>query len=143
VKFLKILIVLFVLLCVAFFILGMKSKGGAPLGLIDGKLAACPSSPNCASSEATAPEGKKVDPLSGTMAQARAAIAALGGTIVSESDDYVSATFKSRIFGFVDDVEIRPGENGNVHIRSGSRVGYSDRGVNKKRIAAIRAQMKS
>ena len=126
-----------------FFFLGLKSQRGEAKGLVDGRLAACPSSPNCASSEADAPDGKKVDPLSGTMADARNAIVALGGTIHSETEGYLSATFKSSLFGFVDDVELRPGDNGRIHIRSASRVGYSDRGVNKKRIAAIRAQMNS
>jgi len=77
------------------------------------------------------------------MAQAKAALTSLGGTITSESDDYISATFTSSLFKFVDDVELRPGDDGVVHIRSASRVGYSDRGANKKRIAAIRSKMKS
>ena len=140
-KFLKILIVLILLVCVAFFFLGMKSKSGSAIGLVDGKLAACPSSPNCASSEEGAPEKKKVKPLAGSLSQAKQAITALGGTIITDQEDYVSATFTSAIFKFVDDVELRPGPNGSVHIRSASRVGYSDRGANKKRIAAIRAQM--
>jgi len=143
VKYLKILIALIVIGLVMFFFLGLKSQKGEAKGLIDGRLAACPSSPNCASSEDDAPEGKKVEPLAGTMAEARDAIVALGGTIHSETEGYLSATFKSSIFGFVDDVELRPGENGAIHIRSASRVGYSDRGVNKKRIAAIRSKMSS
>jgi len=141
VKILKILIVLFLLGCVAFFFLGLKSKSGSALGLVDGRLADCPSSPNCASSENDAPEQKKVKPLSGSLEKAKSAITALGGTITADSENYVSATFTSAIFRFVDDVELRPGPEGTVHIRSASRVGYSDRGANKKRIAAIRAQM--
>jgi len=141
--FLKILIGLFLLVCVLFFFLGVKSKKGTANGLIEGRLGDCPSSPNCASSETGTPEGKMVAPLSGTMAQAKAALTSLGGTITSESDDYISATFTSSLFKFVDDVELRPGDDGVVHIRSASRVGYSDRGANKKRIAAIRSKMKS
>ncbi len=142
-KFLKILIVLFLLVGVAFFFLGMKSKNGTAPGLVDGKLAECPSSPNCASSEDNTPEEKKVKPLAGDLSQAKQAIIALGGTIISDKPNYVAATFTSAIFRFVDDVELRSGPEGTVHIRSASRVGYSDRGANKKRIAAIRAQMNS
>jgi len=65
----------------------------------------------------------------------------MGGVITSESSDYISATFMSSLFKFVDDVELRPGAAGEVHIRSASRVGYSDRGVNRKRVDAIRAKM--
>lgn len=126
-----------------FFFLGMKSQKGSAPGLVDGRLADCPSSPNCASSEDNAPSGKKVDPLPGSMEQAKDAITALGGSITSDSSDYLAATFTSKIFKFVDDVELRPAADGSVHIRSASRVGYSDRGANKNRIAAIRAQMAS
>lgn len=142
-KFLKILIVLIILGVVMFFILGLMSQRGQAKGLVDGRLAACPSSPNCASSENDTPDNKKVAPLEGSMSAARDAIVAIGGVITSESDQYISAEFKSKVFGFVDDVELRPGANGTVHIRSASRVGYSDRGVNKQRIAAIRAKMNS
>ena len=142
-KYLKILIVLIVLGLVMFFLLGMKSQKGSAPGLVDGSLSDCPSSPNCASSEQGTESKKQVEPLQGTMAQAVAAIENLGGKIVENTNGYVSATFTSSIFKFVDDVELRLGESGEIHIRSASRVGYSDRGENKKRIAAIRAQMAS
>lgn len=139
--FVKILIGLILLGVVMFFFLGMQSKKGSAKGLVDGQLAPCSSAPNCASSEVGTPEAKMVDPLSGTMEDAKAAIVALGGEITSESDEYVSAVFTSQIFRFVDDVELRLADNGKVHIRSASRVGYSDRGVNKKRVSAIRSKM--
>lgn len=142
-KYLKILLILIVVGAVMFFFLGLKSQRGQAPGLVDGRLSACPSSPNCASSESNAPDKKKVEPLTGTLEQARDAIKSLGGVITSENSGYISAEFKSKVFGFVDDVELRSGENGRIHIRSASRVGYSDRGVNKTRIAAIRAKMKS
>jgi len=83
---------------------------------------------------------KQVAPLSASLAEAKAAIIKTGGTITSESDDYISATYMSGLFKFVDDVELRP-DGDVVHIRSASRVGYSDRGVNKKRVEAIRAAL--
>jgi len=142
VKYLKIFLVLVVLVCIMFFFLGLKSQKGEAKGLVDGRLADCPSAPNCVSSEMGTPDGKRVEPLTGTMDAVRDAILTLGGEITSEKDDYISATFTSKIFKFVDDVEIRPADDGKVHIRSASRVGYSDRGVNKKRVEALRVKLK-
>lgn len=139
----KVLAALIVLFFISFIFLGMKSQKGEAPGIVGGTLAACPSSPNCVSSEANAPEKKKVAPLNASMSDIVAIIKSMGGTITSESDDYVSATFMSKMFKFVDDVELRRGDDGNVQIRSCSRVGYSDRDVNRKRVEAIRAALKS
>ncbi len=139
--YLKFLAGAFLLVCVLFFLLGLKSQRGIAKGLIDGKLANCPSSPNCACSESGVQPERFAKPLKGSLEDAKIAILALGGVITAESDEYVSATFMSKIFKFVDDVELRPGPDGSVHIRSASRVGYSDRGANQKRVSAIRAKM--
>ena len=59
----------------------------------------------------------------------------MGGSIQAENDNYLAATFNSSIFRFVDDLEIRfDADRIMIHMRSASRVGYSDRGINKKRI---------
>lgn len=134
----KILVGLVVLMSVTFFLLGLKSQKGVAKGLVDGRLADCGSAPNCASSELETQPEKRVQPLSATLTQARDAVIATGGTITSESDSYISATYMSKLYKFVDDVELRDAGDGTVHIRSASRVGYSDRGVNKTRIALIR-----
>jgi len=139
---LKIIVGFILLVCVLFFVLGLKSQKGIAPGLSNGQLVDCGSKPNCVSSEDNAQDSKKIEALKATLAQAKAAIIATGGTITSETDSYVSATYMSKIFKFVDDVEIRDGGNGVVHIRSGSRVGYSDRGANRKRVDAIRAALK-
>ena len=58
----------------------------------------------------------------------------MGGTINAELENYIASTFSSSIFGFVDDFEIRIDSIKKViHIRSASRVGYGDVGVNRKR----------
>ena len=63
----------------------------------------------------------------------------LGGEIQTNSGTYVSATFSSAVFGFIDDLEIRIDSNQNViHIRSASRVGYGDLGANEKRVELIK-----
>lgn len=125
----------------AFIGLGQYSKTGSAPGLVDGSLAPCPDSPNCVSSEpGTAPE-KQVEPLALSDWEALpAAIAAMGGTITHQDGDYIAAEFTSATFGFVDDLELRRTEQ-DVQIRSASRVGYSDRGVNAARVAELREKL--
>lgn len=135
---LYIILGLVVVVLVSFFIMGKKSQNGTAPGLRDGKLAECSSKPNCASSEARTPDEKRVEPFKPEQWDAlKAAVTANGGVITSETDDYFSAEFASSVFKFVDDFEARRNEE-FLHVRSASRVGYSDRGVNKKRIEVLR-----
>jgi uncharacterized protein (DUF1499 family) len=76
-----------------------------------------------------------------------AAWAALGATvedtprveIMTSSDDYLHAVYVSFVMRYRDDVEFLLQREGNeIGVRSASRVGYSDMGVNRKRIEAIR-----
>lgn len=123
------------------FYLGQKSQSGAAAGLVEGRLATCPSSPNCVSSEASASDGNRVDPLLGSVwAQLPAMIVDMGGTVTNRDATYVAAEFTSNTFEFVDDVEFRLTEDA-VHVRSASRVGYSDRGVNRDRVASLREKL--
>ncbi len=63
----------------------------------------------------------------------------MGGKIEEEHDGYLWATFASRLFRFVDDVEFRMVSiDGIIHVRSASRVGYSDLGVNRRRVERLR-----
>ncbi|MEQ8662522.1 MAG: DUF1499 domain-containing protein, partial [Gammaproteobacteria bacterium] len=71
-----------------------------------------------------------------------AAVRAAGGTIVTHDDTYLHATFRSALFGFVDDVELRL-DGDALHWRSASRVGYSDLGANRRRLEALRGRIKS
>jgi len=58
-----------------------------------------------------------------------------GGEITISDGEYLAATFSVSLFGFIDDVECRLDTSKNrIQIRSASRVGYSDLGVNKKRV---------
>ena len=125
----------------ALMVAALLSQRGTPRGPNEGRLAPVGPKPNTVSSEEGVPEDARVAPLAGTLADAKAAILATGGTIVTETDDYLAATYATRLFRFVDDVEVRDAGGGVVHIRSGSRVGYSDMGANKKRVARIRAAM--
>lgn len=115
-----------------------------PLGLINGQLAPCPNSPNCVSSEISAstahiePLAVKVEADEAWLCLKRA-LTELGGTIEKDEGRYLWATFRSKLFRFVDDVELRLDANNRlIHVRSASRVGYSDMGVNRKRIETLR-----
>jgi uncharacterized protein (DUF1499 family) len=60
--------------------------------------------------------------------------------ILVADDNYLHAEFRSRVFGFVDDVEfLIDAEQRQIHFRSASRVGHSDLGANRKRMEGIRA----
>lgn len=109
------------------------------------RLAVCPSKPNCVSS--TAPdELHAIDPLrfegegGVAMARVRAVMADLPRTtLVSEEDEYLHYEVRTRLMRFVDDVEFGLNrEQGIIDVRSASRVGYSDMGVNRKRVEDIR-----
>ncbi len=135
------LVVLLVLGIGVFYLLGQQSQGGSAAGLVDGRLTQCPSSPNCVSSETGTPEEKKVDPFPvGAWAQLPAAIAGMGGVVTRQEENYLAAEFTSKTFKFVDDVEFRLTGDA-VHVRSASRVGYSDRGVNSARVTALRERL--
>ncbi|NTU91942.1 MAG: DUF1499 domain-containing protein [Chlorobiaceae bacterium] len=111
--------------------------------LINGRLRPCTGTPNCVCSEGDSPGGK-VDPLtfSGTPDAAWSAlkqtVADLGGTVRHESDGYLWTTFLIPLFGFTDDVEFRLDAGAKmIHVRSASRMGYSDLGVNKGRVEQL------
>ncbi len=121
-----------------FFVLGIVSQAGEAPGLVQGRLAPCPDSPNCVSSEEDVSGAAATAPLAASAWSAiPQVVTKQGGTVTSQSDDYISTEFKSAIFGFVDDVEFRNTEDA-VHLRSASRVGYSDGGANAARVAQIR-----
>jgi uncharacterized protein (DUF1499 family) len=65
-----------------------------------------------------------------------------GSNIVREEDRYLHAEFRSALFRFIDDVEFYlDAENGIIHVRSASRVGYWDLGVHRRRVEAIRSKL--
>jgi uncharacterized protein (DUF1499 family) len=64
-----------------------------------------------------------------------------GARIVESKPDYLYAQFTTRVMRFVDDVEFWFSQSDNViHVRSASRVGRRDFGVNRQRVEAIRAR---
>jgi uncharacterized protein (DUF1499 family) len=120
------------------------------LGINDGALAPCPESPNCVVSFADkADEQHAIAAIAYSdnnhiMQQLKALLeASENAEIVSVSEYYVHAEFVSSLMRFVDDVEfyIVP-EQQLIHVRSASRLGRSDFGVNRQRIEMLRNQIK-
>ncbi len=112
--------------------------------MADNPISPCPQSPNCVSS-AGAPSNKKLRPIpfkttaSEAQARLRSILEDMGGEIAQERKRYIHALFRSKIFGFVDDVELWLDEHNRViHFKSASRTGWYDFGVNRKRVEAIR-----
>lgn len=122
------------------------------LGVKDGKLAVCPGSPNCVNSQGSEADAEHfIAPLS-YQTDAGQAIATLKSIIngmerteiISESENYLYAEFTSALMGYVDDVEFYLDPSANViHVRSASRLGQSDLGVNRKRVEDIRTQFQA
>jgi uncharacterized protein (DUF1499 family) len=123
------------------------SNSGIGLGTVGGHLAPCPNKPNCVSSQAAASEKKHSIELltySSEPSQARerleVAIAGMKrGRMVEREANYWRVEFTSALLGFVDDVEFLFDDNARlIDVRSASRVGYSDLGVNRRRVEEIR-----
>ena len=130
-------------------ILSIVSRKKPLVGLVNGRLRSCPNRPNCVCSE-DKDHPSYIEPVAfsgsakGKWEKAKQVIRETGGKIVREEDDYLWAIFRSRIFRFVDDLELRMDEkNRLIHIRSSSRVGYSDMGVNRRRIEDFRLRFNS
>jgi uncharacterized protein (DUF1499 family) len=115
------------------------------LGVSNAHLTSCPSSPNCVVSQ-DADSKHSIDPITYHVDRNTArqtllkVLTVVPRTHVAEqSDNYVHVLSKSRIFGFVDDVEFYfPTNEDVIHIRSASRIGDSDLGVNRRRLEQIR-----
>ena len=127
----------------------------ADLGVRDGRLKPPSATPNSVHSQAALwPDHPQrayaqVEPLPlrgggpATLARLRAVVAAMpGATVVTVRDDYLHASFRTRWMGFVDDAEFWfDPATGMVQLRSASRLGRRDFGVNRARIEAIRTAL--
>ncbi|QRV24586.1 DUF1499 domain-containing protein [Marinomonas foliarum] len=123
------------------------------IGVTNGKLADCPSSPNCVSSQAQTNDKHFIEPIvvKGSSLDAHEKVLAVLESskrtkVVVNEAEYIHAEFTSMVFRFVDDVEFLFSQERdgvvNIDIRSASRVGHSDFGVNRKRMEAIRSKLK-
>jgi len=126
----------------------IPGKRPARLGVTDGQLRGHSNKPNCVSTQSKDPKWS-TEPLaysgeaSATIEKLAEICAAMPRTTkIKQTDDYLYVEFETATMGFVDDVEFYASNN-QVQMRSASRVGYSDWGVNRKRIDAIRAAYSS
>ena len=120
------------------------------LGVDNGDLMPCPKTPNCVNSQAE-DEEHYIKPIhfTGTKQEAKGLLLQIlesekQAKILIAKENYIRVEFTSTLFRFVDDVEFyfpksQAGET-VIHIRSASRVGYSDLGANRKRIERIRSK---
>jgi uncharacterized protein (DUF1499 family) len=121
------------------------------LGLKDGRFSPCPASPNCVSSFAA--EGDKthyIGPFAytGTREAARTRLMKVlsvyspsAVSVIRSDADYIRLEFRTALWRFTDDVEFYfPPDQGIIHVRSASRIGYGDFGANRKRVERLRAE---
>ncbi|HEY9134240.1 MAG TPA: DUF1499 domain-containing protein [Pseudomonadales bacterium] len=107
----------------------------------------CPASPNCVSTEVSASDLKHyvkpfqtIDGSEETWVKIKKTVLSMPRTkIIKEDKYYLKAKVKSAVFRFVDDLDILfSPETKTLSIKSASNVGYSDLGVNRKRVAELR-----
>ena len=155
-RIIRLLVIVALVLALAVLAAGQAGllRGTAPgdLGVRDGRLKAPSTTANSVSSQAALWPGhpqasySTIEPLAlrgdavVTMTKLRELIeASPGGKVVETRSDYLRAEFTTRWLGFVDDAEFWFDAQGNaVQVRSASRVGRKDFGVNRARIEAIR-----
>ncbi len=128
-------------------VLSLTAPRPSSLGVRDGRLADCPASPNCVSTQADdtshwmKPLSFDCDPATVIPVLRQVLTQMPRCSVVKESANYLHVEFRSQLFRFVDDVEflVEP-ESGRIHFRSASRVGHSDMGVNRGRMDLIRRE---
>ncbi|ABC31066.1 uncharacterized protein conserved in bacteria [Hahella chejuensis KCTC 2396] len=137
-----------------FFAAGLSACGSTPpagLGAHDGRLSSCPESPNCVSSFSDPSDAEHfITPLyndkAAQMWERLPTVLESAGNIriIQRKPDYIRAEATSFVFRFVDDVEfLLDREAGVIHLRSASRLGYRDFGVNRERLEEIKAALLS
>jgi uncharacterized protein (DUF1499 family) len=134
-------------------IVPLISKTPENLGIKDGRLAPCKKTPNCVSTQADPLDKQHFIPpirYETTKTEARQkiikALQNIGGKtkIITQKPDYIHAENRSPTMGYIDDIEIYFEEHSKkIHIRSASRLGYSDFGMNRKRIQQIQSHFQN
>ena len=126
----------------------LTGKRPVGFGVQDGKLKPAPNTPNCVSSQTTS-EYHQIAPLTytgdGAAAFARLKTIVSGmqtASVIDSKPGYLYAEYTSKLLGFVDDAEFYLDEKaGVIQVRSASRLGQKDFGVNRARIEAVRAAL--
>ena len=129
-----------------------RSPMPAGLGVRDGRLRPCPTTPNCVSTQAAESDlAHHIEPIpyNGDLSAARQKLVAIieempRATFIANESNYIHVGYRSFLWGFIDDVEFfLDEESGLIHSRSAARLGYGDLGVNRQRLEAIRLAFES
>ncbi|MGQ0700362.1 MAG: DUF1499 domain-containing protein [Panacagrimonas sp.] len=110
---------------------------------VTGDFMGCPTRPSCVSSVATddqhrvAALGHTGDTLR-ALSMLREVIERMGGTIEFESPGYLHAVFVTPTMRYRDDLELLVLPEGKIEVRSISRFGYRDFGINRERVEKLR-----
>ena len=139
-----------ILALILFIVGGCSGKRPDEIGIDPSGLRGCPKSPNCVSSEAKDEQHAievfrlKGDPnVSWTLIQGEI-VSMPGWVIVTATDNFIHVECKSRIFRFIDDLELYLNSSNEViSMRSASRIGYSDFGANRRRVELLRSGLRS
>lgn len=132
-----------IILTVAFTLSACSGTRPAYLGVAQSELTKCPTTPNCVSSHPDEDEEHSIeafsvsDPNSAYKTLSQSITENPSAKIIVNTPSYIYAEYKSDLMGFVDDVELLFKPN-RIEVRSASRLGYSDWGVNRERIEALR-----
>jgi len=118
------------------------------LGVTEGRLAPCPSSPNCVCSD-DGGTGRGVAAIELAMAAEKAwpivvdtVYEMARTTVIRDEDGYLHAEAASAVFGYVDDLELQlRAKHKEIAARSASRTGWWDLGANKRRVESLREKL--
>lgn len=122
-------------------LMGTQSAQMSPnLGVRENKLSPCPDKPNCVVSFYSSDKEHYIEPMDTTLS-----IQEVKDKLLKKQEfkvekiesNYIHLTYESKLFGFIDDIEILK-INNTLYFRSASRVGYSDLGANRKRVLQIK-----
>lgn len=130
-------------------LVGCSASNKKETGIVGGSFYPCPTSPNCVSSMAPKEDSHYIEPIvynNITRDLAKIKILAVlktleNTTVVEDGDEYIHAEVRSSFFKFIDHVEFYfPVDQNIIHVRSLAKSGYSDFGVNRKRMEKIRVK---
>lgn len=146
---LRIVFVIFITLTSSVILPAATWADSSSLGVDYSHLTSCPSSPNCVVSQdpdadhAIEPITYHVDRDTARKTLLKVLTVVPRTEVIEQTDNYIHALSRSRIFKFVDDVEFYfPPNESVIHVRSASRVGQSDLGVNRRRLEQIRLALR-
>lgn len=125
-----------------------QSRPAHRLGVSDGRLAPCPDHPNCVCTQAARAD-QRIEPIAlrepagEALRRLEAVVRSMPRSrVVTAEEGYLHAEFRTLLLGFVDDLEVLVDEeDGVMHVRSASRVGRSDFGVNRRRVEELRRRL--